>query len=130
MGSKMKIKRILLISDICVQVFLMLTALLLQIFANKKFSIFSIDESAFICFYFVLGSWQVMSCIYHAIAYNNKPNKLRKIYHVLLFVHIGLPLLSILGLFILLFSSPAMALYYLIICITDYIKTYHEPAIP
>ncbi|HLP10849.1 MAG TPA: hypothetical protein VK177_02895 [Flavobacteriales bacterium] len=119
-------KRILLLADINLQLILFLLSVYFQYGKHEEFDPMGINVNAFICFYFILGGWQVVSCILHAINDGAKNNILRIIYHMLLILHVVMPCFGLYGLAVLACTSPVMALYYFIICIIDLMKTYYE----
>ena len=75
-------------------------------------------DATFIIGYFVTGAWQVVSMIIHVWkGWFTKAGTARHIYHWIVFISIiTIPIGSFV---ILLFTAPAMAIYYTYIC-------YHE----
>ncbi len=77
-------------------------------------------------FYFIVGGWQLISVLIHVFAKKMLKAESRQVYHVvlllvLLFLIIGLFVTSIMWLLLygLLFLSPLLAIWYLIICYTE-----------
>ncbi len=92
-----------------------------------------LDDPMFFASYFVVGGWQLISVIVHFFYAAPYKKTMRKIYLITLGAVILALLLSlpsdgiIVMLFVLLFFSPVMAVYYLITCIQRNPKTVTDP---
>jgi hypothetical protein len=103
---------------------------LLIIVAGIPFCLLAEGESFFYP-YFILGGWQVLSCFIHwFLVEYYYPVKARRYYVITLFVVFALGMLSIAGfllsfLYLLLFLSPFMGLWYCYICYKE-VTLYHR----
>ena len=92
-------------------------------------------DYTFIIGYFVVGGWQVISMIVHAInSWFTKKGSVRYNYHYLvaiifLLAAVGLlaHALLIVVLPILLFTAPIMAIYYTLLCYTEVYEKMQRP---
>jgi hypothetical protein len=110
--------------DCVVQVFLIAVAFILFMILGIKFT----DESTF-GIYFLVGGWQIASLFIHLIAGKRYRSKLRRLYHILVLVTLGIGLVMVLGgykgsgrILVLagfLFWSPLLAILYVTACIQE-----------
>jgi hypothetical protein len=78
-------------------------------------------------FYFAVGGWQILSVCIHLAAGKQYRSQLRKAYHILLLITVGVGILSLVGgsdgviifMAILLGWSPILAVLYMIACIKE-----------
>ncbi|MBS1495261.1 MAG: hypothetical protein JSU03_01415 [Bacteroidetes bacterium] len=97
-------------------------------------SVINMDET-FIYGYFVVGGWQIISMVIHAInGWFTAKGSIRILYHWVVAIVIALTILGLLVypilylmLFILLFAAPIMAIVYTTIC---YDETYRKMVRP
>jgi hypothetical protein len=80
-------------------------------------------REGFFAFYFIVGSWQVISTITHLYSKNTLTTRGRQFYNIFLvaiaiLVALGLiiPAILYLMLYVLLFVSPCLAIWYATIC--------------
>jgi hypothetical protein len=110
--------------DVGVQLLIMVAAIPFCIFASGD---------TFIYPYFILGGWQLLSCFIHMVLPGYYyPVKARNYYLITLFVVFVLGLLSVAGfllpfLYLLLFVSPLMGLWYCYLCYKE-VKVYQQKA--
>jgi hypothetical protein len=90
------------------------------------------ENHSFEYFYFIVGGWQILSCVVHFIFSDFYPYSSRKIYLwvLLLVIFLGIgcllePRSLLVYLFALLFFSPIMAVWYCFICYKE-VKLYRQ----
>lgn len=81
------------------------------------------SNMAFISLYFVFGGWQFMSMLVHLIAKWNNDHFLRRIYLfallvivIIFLISLALVTLMIWLFYLLLFVTPVLGLYYVLVC--------------
>jgi hypothetical protein len=116
------------IVDVTVQALLLLSLLVVVLSQQFDFGT-SGGDTWFFGGYFVLGGWQVMSCLVHVASPQYRKRTGRRVYYVLLGLALLFLLISIVFsdmliayLFVMLFVSPFIAAFYWVMSMIELMK--------